>query len=119
VAALNSALVKYGLGAEWTNAYEAIELPDALSGIRQAFQVAFGRDVRPVAPTAARFDIFNGVYLPSQPQTVFVNTQAKPGFVQVAGHELWHAIERDRPDLIAWYCSAAAQDAACQVDNFI
>ena len=23
--------------------------------------------------------------------------------MQVAGHELWHSIERDRPDLIAWY----------------
>ncbi len=54
--ALNDTLVQYGFGQDWSNAYEAVKLPDALSGVRQALQVAFGRDVRPVAPTAAKFE---------------------------------------------------------------
>jgi len=106
--ALNDALVEYGLGAEWANAYQAVALPDALSGVRQAFQAAFGRDVRPVAPTAAKFDIFNGVYIPSQPAAVYVNVDASPNFVSIAGHELWHTIRRSRPELIEWYRSVAA-----------
>lgn len=108
VAALNDALVKYGLGPSWRNACEAVELSDALSGIREAFQAAFGRDVRPVAPTNSAFDQFNGIYIPSEPKTVFVNLASNVDFVTIAGHELWHAIERDRPDLIGWYRSVAA-----------
>lgn len=107
VQALNDALVKYGLGQGWSAAYEPAAVSDAVSGIRQAFQAAFGRDVQPVAPTAARFDIFNGIYIPSQPGVVFVNTKAKPGFIQVAGHELWHDIRRARPELVEWFRSVA------------
>ena len=101
--ALNTALVQYGLGNDWSNAYEAVELPDALSGIREALQTAFGRDVRSVAPTAAKFDIFNGIFIPSQPKAVYVNIRSKVNFISIAGHELWHAIKKQRPDLIAWY----------------
>ena len=85
-----------------SHVYEAVELPDALSGIREAVQIVFGRDVRPVAPTAAGFDIFNGVYIPAQPNAVIVNVKAKVGFIQVAEHELWHAIKRTRADPESW-----------------
>ena len=101
--ALNAKLVNYGLGQDWNNAYEAVKLPDALSGVREAIQTAFGRDVRPVAPTAAKFNIFNGVYLASQPDAVYVNVAADVGFVNIAGHEPWHSIGRVRPDLIDWF----------------
>lgn len=101
-------LVKHGLGTEWANAYDAVALPDALSGVRQEIQAAFGRDVRPIAPTEAKLDIFNGVYIPSQSKTLYVNVAGKPGFVQIAGHELWHDIKRSRPDLIDWYRTVAA-----------
>lgn len=100
---LNDALVKYKLGREWSNAYEAVKLPDYLSGIRQAFQVAFGRDIRAVVPTEERFNIFGGVYIASQPDSLYVNVAGKVGFVNIAGHELWHSIKRQRPDLIEWY----------------
>ena len=101
--ALNTTLVKYGLGQDWENAYEAVKLPDALSGIRQALQAAIGRDVRPIAPTADKFNIFNGVYIPSQPDAVYVNVASNVGFLNIAGHELWHLIKRQRPELIDWY----------------
>ena len=101
--ALNDTLVRYGLGQDWSDAYAAVKLPDALSGVRQALQTAFGRDVRAVAPTADKFNIFNGVYIPSRPNDVYVNVAADVGFVNIAGHELWHAIKRQRPDLIDWY----------------
>ena len=107
--ALNDTLVKYGLGQDWSTAYEAVKLPDALSGIRDAIQVAFGRNVRSVAPTAARFNIFNGVYLPSRPGDVYVNAASDVGFVNIAGHELWHAIKRQRPGLIDWYRTHSRQ----------
>ena len=104
---LNEALASY-LGKEWSNSHEAIELPDSLSGIRQEIQIALGRDVQPVVPTDERFNIFNGVYIPSQPKTVYVNANSEVGFIQVAGHELWHALKRSRPELAAWYRQQAA-----------
>jgi len=106
--ALNDALVDYGLGPEWSNAYAQATLPDTFSGIREAFQAAFGRDVRPVAPTNSAFDQFNGIYIPSRPNDIYVNVAATPNFLAVAGHELWHSIRRSRPDLIEWYRSVAA-----------
>ncbi len=107
--ALNDTLVQYGLGQDWSRAYEAVKLPDALFGIRDAFQAAFGRDVRSVAPTAAKFNIFNGIYIPSRPGDVFVNAASDVGFVHIAGHELWHAIKMQRPDLIEWYQTHSRQ----------
>ena len=104
---LNDALDGY-LGKEWSNSHEAVELPDSLSGIGEAIQAALGRDVQPVAPTAARFDIFNGSFIPSQPKTVYINVKANASFVQVAFHELWHSLKRSRPDLAAWYRQQAA-----------
>ena len=97
---LNGALVDYGLGEAWGNAYEAVELPDSFSGIQKAIRAAFGRDLRAVAPTAERFDAFNGIYVGGE---VYVSTTADSGFVQIDGHELYHHIERARPDLIRWY----------------
>ena len=67
--ARNDPLVKYALNQDWSDAYEAVKLPDALSGVRNAIQAAFGRDVRPVAPTAAKFALFDGVHIRSQPNT--------------------------------------------------
>lgn len=61
----------------WSNEYEAVKLPDALSGVRQALQAAFGRDVRAVAPTEAKYNIFNGVYIPNQPNAVYVNVASE------------------------------------------
>ena len=85
--ARNDPSVKYALNQDWSDAYEAVKLPDALSGIRDAVQAAFGRDVRPVAPTAAKFDIFNSIYLPNHPGDVFVNVASEVGFVNIAVHE--------------------------------
>ena len=49
------------------------------------------------------FDQFNGFYIPSQPNAVYVNVAANVGFVNIAGHELWRTIKRQRPELIDWY----------------
>ena len=84
---LTVTVVKHKFPQHWSNAYEAVKLPDALSGIRDAVQAAFGRDVRPVAPTAAKFDIFNSIYLPNHPGDVFVNVASEVGFVNIAVHE--------------------------------
>lgn len=107
VQSLNTALVNYGLGESWRSAYEPAAVPDSLPGFRQAVQAAFRRDVQPVSPTSPGFNIFNGVYIPEAPNTVFVNVESKQGFVQVAFHELWHDLRRTRPDLHRWFRSVA------------
>lgn len=105
--ALNKALAGYLNNPEWESAYDSVELPDPLSGIGQEIQAAFGRNLRPVAPRADRFNAFNGVFLPGRTKDFFVNVGSNVGFIQIAGHELWHAIARERPDLIKWYRSVA------------
>ena len=67
--ARNDPSVKYALNQDWSDAYEAVKLPDALSGLRDAIQAAFGRDVRSVAPTAAKLALFDGLHICSQPNT--------------------------------------------------
>ncbi|MFZ5579260.1 MAG: hypothetical protein ACOZAQ_02180 [Pseudomonadota bacterium] len=82
--ALNNALAGYFEDATWKTAYEPVELPDDLSGIREEVQVAFGRSIRAVAATADRFNVFNGVYLPTRPGEVYVNVRSDVGFMPKA-----------------------------------
>lgn len=106
---LNKALVNYGLGEEWGNAYETVDVPDALVAYKEEIQTAFGRDVRFVAPTAERFNIFNGVQIPSAPKAVYVNAEAEVNLTAIAGHELYHTIERTRPDLHKFFKEEAKE----------
>ncbi len=65
-------------------------------------QTAFGRNIRFVAPTAERFNVLNGVNIPQTPNSLFVNADAGVNVTAIAGHELYHALEQERPDLHAW-----------------
>lgn len=75
----------------------------------EAVQTAFGTRVVAVSPTAERFNEFNGIYVPSNRKTVYVNTQANVGFVNIAGHELLHDLKRNRPDLYSYLLDNARQ----------
>jgi hypothetical protein len=104
---LNRILANYMQSNQWDNAYEAVTVSDALSEFGQEVQAAFGRNVRFVAPTAERFNIFNGVYATQTPNTVYVNAKATPNLISITGHELSHALERVRPEVYKWFAQQA------------
>jgi len=88
-------------GSEWNDAYYESELPDSLSGFAKAVESAFGRKIVYVTPTSEKFDLFNGVYIGGG--VVYVSSTSEANFLNIVGHELYHDIERTRPDLIDWY----------------
>jgi hypothetical protein len=83
---LNKIMTNY-FSQEWSAAYEQNELPDTLSDFGKAVKTAFGTTVVPVTPTQERFNEFNGVYLPSNKNKVYINTKSNVGFINVVGHE--------------------------------
>lgn len=103
---LNRGMVGYFNDASWENAYVQSELPDALSGIREAIESGFGVQVAAIQPTARRFNVFNGI---NYGGTNFINLNANTEFINTVGHELYHDLERDRPDLHQWFREQASQ----------
>lgn len=63
-------------------------------------------DVVPITPTSERAAGYNGVHYQG---TLFVNTDANVGFVQIAGHELLHQLRRDQPELYDWFADHASR----------
>src|SRR3990167_7734449 len=114
---LNRTLARYFVSEEWENAYEAVDVPDALSEYGQEVKTAFGRNVQFVAPTDERFGIFNGVYLPRDPTSIYLNAQAEVNITAVAGHEILHVFRRDRPDIYGWF-KDQAQDHLQDFDQY-
>jgi hypothetical protein len=100
---LNVAMAKYLNNPEWRNAYETVDVPDALAEFGKEIKAAFGRTPRFFQPTEGRFDKFNGVYLKGAPTSVYVNAQADVNLTAITGHELSHALEKDRPELYEWF----------------
>lgn len=76
--------------------------------ITEAFRAAFGRRVVFVQPKPGTPNLFNGFQV-SGSGDLYVNGENNVGFVQIAGHELWHHIQRTRPDLIEWYRQQSRQ----------
>lgn len=99
---LNKALVKY-FGNDWSDSFESVDVPDALLAYKEEVKVAFGKELRYVSPTNDRFDIFAGVQLPKSPNAIYVNARAETNLTTIAGHELYHTLERTRPDLHEWF----------------
>lgn len=105
---LNKALVKY-FGDDWSNSFESVDVPDTLFAYKQEVKVAFGTELRFVSPTNDDFDIFAGVQLPNSPNSIYVNARAETSLATIAGHEIYHTLERQRPDLHAWFKTQAKQ----------
>lgn len=99
---LNKALVKY-FGNDWSDSFESVDVPDTLLAYKEEVKVAFGKELRYVSPTNDRFDIFAGVQLPKSPNAIYVNARAETNLTTIAGHELYHTLERTRPDLHQWF----------------
>lgn len=75
-------------------------------GVIDAYQAAFGVDVVPITPATERAAGYNGVHYQG---TLFVNTDANHGIVQIAGHELLHQLRRDQPELYDWFADNASR----------
>ena len=71
--------------------------------VREAVRAAFGARIEFVQSANNEPLLFNGFNIPNQPKTLYVNVDGNVNFLSVSGHELWHAIKRQRPDLIEWY----------------
>lgn len=78
-------------------------MPDTLLAYQKEIKIAFGKELRYVSPTSEEFDIFAGVQLPNSPNSIYVNTRAETNLTTIAGHELYHTLERARPDLHKWF----------------
>lgn len=103
VARLNQSLTGYFADSKWEQAYVPDTLQQDDGEIAQVLETIFGRRVVPVRPTGPDVDIFDGVRIPSNSDAVYVNTQGRVDFVNVAGHELFHDLVKRRPDLYDWY----------------
>lgn len=106
---LNTALAKYFRSQKWSDAFEAVDVPDSLSAFAKEVKVGFGTDVQYVAPRSEKYNVFLGVQLPSIKNTIFVNATSQINMTTIAGHELYHVIEKTRPDLHEWFKSKAEQ----------
>ncbi len=65
---------------------------------RELAEKAFGKKIVYVDQDTP---LFNGAYLPSAPDTLFLSTKTERPVLAVTGHELLHAMRRDRPDIYA------------------
>jgi hypothetical protein len=105
-AELNRGMVRYFGDKSWENAYVQVELPDALSGLREAVATGFGRELVGVFGRTRGSRAINGVNYQGK-LYLNVNVNADVGFVQLGGHELLHQLKRDRPDLYRWFAGQA------------
>ena len=60
--------------------------------------------MEPPANPERFIDVFNGI---SYGGKIYVNLNANFGFVNIAGHELYQQLEKDRPDLHCWFVEQA------------
>jgi hypothetical protein len=101
--ALNATLARYFKGDD--HVYRSVNWGrgSAASDVRQAFRAAFGASIEFVQSDTGGPLLFNGFNISEQPSTLFVNVDGNVNFISISGHELWHNIQRQRPDLIEWY----------------
>lgn len=102
--ALNRIMVRHFQDPSWENAYVQVELPDALSGLQQAIEHGFAKSLIGVRGTTPAARSLNGINTAGR---LFVNVEANVGFLNVAGHELFHQLKKDRPDLYQWFAGQA------------
>lgn len=101
---LNRGMARYFKNDEWLNAYAQNKLHDSLSGIREAVASGFDKELVGITATDERFDIFNGINYGGK---FYINLNSSVGFINITGHELYHQIEKDRPDLHSWFVEQA------------
>ncbi len=81
------------------HAYEQVDMPDTSVGWVRAFEEALGRKVVFIQPNHPRAKGFiNGAYVKGD--ILYISAEAgEPNFVQVAGHEFLHSLQKNNSDL--------------------
>lgn len=105
---LNRGMVRYFNDEDWSNAYVTTDMLSSLGELAAAAEAAFGGKVEAIKPTAEKFNIFNGINFGG---TNYINVDANVGFINIVGHELYHQIEKERPDLHQWFSEQARKYA--------
>jgi len=84
-----------------TGTYRQVAAPTEVSGAVKAVQRVYGKKVVFFKATGDEHlnYPFNGVALPSDPKTIYVNIDNQNPFLGVTGHELAHTLEQTHPEL--------------------
>ena len=80
---------------DWNNAYVTSDLLSSFTEFAKAVTAAFSSKVTGIKPTEPRFDTFNGI---NYGGTNYINLDADVSFINITGHELYHDLEKQRPD---------------------
>jgi len=79
--------------------YQEVSTPASQANTVRAIERIFGRRVVWFKKAKDFPFNFNGVMIPSDPKTLYVNINSKNPFAGVVGHELLHAIRKTHPDV--------------------
>lgn len=101
---LNAGMAKFMNNQDWNNAYEAQNMPDYFAKAARAIEVAFNTIISSIKPTAERFDQFVGI---NYGRTSYINVNSGYGFINTIGHEIYHHLAKDRPEIHDWLVSQA------------
>ena len=87
-----------------SNAFTSSNFND--KGLTDAYKSAFGVEIVYVSPNAAGAEQFLGIHYGGK---IYVNPKnPHHGFIQLAGHELFHKIKEDYPEVYQWFADQAA-----------
>ncbi len=99
---LGNALARHFNDDSFKTAFTQNTLPDALSGLGEAYQAAFGKRLVLVTADNKDHGFFDGVRIPRNPEVLYIASDSGASFVHIAGHELYHDQKSKRPDLHKW-----------------
>jgi len=99
---LGNALARHFNDDSFKTAFTQNTLPDALSGLGEAYQTAFGKRLALVTADNKEHGFFDGVRIPRNPEVLYIASDSGASFVHIAGHELYHDLKSKRPDLHKW-----------------
>ncbi|MDB4312116.1 strawberry notch family protein [bacterium] len=99
-----------------TGTFEEVEAPPKYNAIAKVIEKVFGRRVV-FFQKSGKFPFdFNGVMIPRDPKTLYVNINSKKPFAGVTGHELTHAIRVTHPEVYKKLAAIAMR--RLQADGF-
>jgi hypothetical protein len=89
---------------DWENTYVQRDLRDSLADFAAGASAAFDSKVIGVTGTTRAANALNGINVAGRG---YVNLNGDVRFVNIAGHEIYHSLEKERPDLHQWFVEQA------------
>lgn len=99
-------MARYFKNSSWGNAYVQRDLRDALSEFAAGARTAFNAEVVGVTGTTDAANAFNGINVGG---VNYVNINGTVSFINTVGHEIYHELERNNPELHQWFVAQARQ----------